>query len=398
MLFVSVTLTLIALIATSLVLYRHQLSQLLLIGLIARLALILLHVNVSPLPDSQSDALGFEEMGVSLAQGGFEEAVLNVQPGAYSYAWFIGVVYSLIGRNEYVIMLINAFVSMMTVVYALKTAQLLSVTRRKTLLILGLILCFHPTLLLYSVIILRESIFTFCLVFAVYNLVVYTDQKGVGRIMAALAAITVGSVLHSSLVVLYPVVALVLYAKHRTGDIALRPLIFFFAGVVIAAIAYGMFVAGVGYDKLGMIQDGLGAYYSRVADARTAYLTDLVPNAWYDLIWQIPIRIVYFLFMPFPWLLTQASDYLAFVDAIIWAGLLFVILRNANFRQATTQTWPLLISVVLLMMVMAVGTPGYGTGLRHRAKLFPAVAVVSSVAAAGSLMRSKRTDAGYHYS
>lgn len=398
MLFVTVTLTLIALIATSMVLFRHRLSQLLLTGLIVRVALILLHVNVAPLPDTQSDSLGFEQMGVSLAQGGFEEAVLNVQPGAYSYAWFIGIVYSLIGRNEYVIMLINAFVSMMTIVFALKTAQRLSVTSRKALLLLGAVLCFHPTLLLYSVIILREAIFTFCLVFAVYNLVVYADERGVGRLVAALAAITVGSVLHSSLVVLYPVVAFVLYTRHRTSDIAFRPLIFFFVGATIAAIAYGMFVAGVGFDKLGMIQEGLGAYYSRVADARTAYLTDLVPNAWYDLIWQIPVRIVYFLFMPFPWLLGQASDYLAFLDAMIWAGLLLVILRKADFGRAGLKTWPLLISIALLLIVMAVGTPGYGTGLRHRAKLFPLVAVVTCAAAAGSLKRLNVSDAGYHYS
>src|SRR5690606_11182716 len=115
--------------------------------------------------------------------------------------------------------------SMLTVIYALRIAQMLAVVRRKHMIWLGLALCIHPTLALYSVIPLREAFFTFFFVFDVYNTVVYAETKRFIRLVIAGISIMPGAVLHSSLVVVYAAVGYVLYRRNRTREIAARPVV-----------------------------------------------------------------------------------------------------------------------------------------------------------------------------
>ncbi len=398
MIFVNVSLTLTAIVLLSLILYRYRLSQLLLAGFAIRLVLALTHAYYAPLPDTQNDALDFERVGIGLAHNGFEEAVRNVQPGAYSYAWFIGIVYSVLGTNIYVIMLINSFVSMLTVIYALRIAQMLAVVRRKHMIWLGLALCIHPTLALYSVIPLREAFFTFFFVFAVYNTVVYAETKRFIRLVIAGISIMPGAVLHSSLVVVYAAVGYVLYRRNRTREIAARPVVLLLAAAIAGGVLYLMYITNIGFDKLGLLAHGFDAFYERSADARTAYLTGISIDAWYDYFWQVPLRVVFFLLMPFPWVVSTAVDAFACFDALLWGGMLLTLFYRADFRKADVKTQPVLIALVLMMLVMAMGTPGYGTGIRHRAKILPIMMVATTAALSGTLSRKQSADARHHNS
>ena len=111
----------------------------------------------------------------------------------------------------------------------------------------------------------------------------------------------------------------------------LRPL----ASLVVIAAALGMLHfslrTGVGVEKLWiLIRDfdigtitSLQAYSAR---GRGAYLSDVQVTAWLDILWNLPLRVLFFFASPFIWMVSQFRDVLGFLDGLVF---LYVVLRIA---------------------------------------------------------------------
>jgi hypothetical protein len=107
------------------------------------------------------------------------------------------------------------------------------------------------------------------------------------------------------------------------------------------------------------------------------YLSDLRADSPGALVLQAPIRVAYFLFAPFPWMLEEVSDVFGVIDS----GLFFILIaRVVRRRKALTEnpSTMLVLGVFGAMaLVFALGVSNYGTALRHRNKMLPLLIAAS---------------------
>ena len=158
----------------------------------------------------------------------------------------------------------------------------------------------------------------------------------------------------------------------------LRPL----ALLVVIATAIGVLQfslrTGVGLEKVwGIIRDFdidfIAIWQASTARGRGAYLSGVAIETWFDLIWNIPLRVLFFLGSPFIWMVSQFRDVLGLLDALAFLYVAFRITRDIMKRRLLTNDVYLSVLLVVagIVVLFALATSNYGTAFRHRAKIFP---------------------------
>ena len=159
----------------------------------------------------------------------------------------------------------------------------------------------------------------------------------------------------------------------------LRPI----ALLVVIATAIGraavqLYELGVGLEKVwGFIRnfdiDFIANWQSSTARGRGTYLYGVEINAWSDLIWNIPLRVLFFLGSPFIWMVSQFRDVLGLLDAIAFLYISVRITWDIIKRRVLTIDVYLSVLLVVagVLVLFALATSNYGTAFRHRAKVFP---------------------------
>lgn len=102
---------------------------------------------------------------------------------------------------------------------------------------------------------------------------------------------------------------------------------------------------------------------------RTAYPGYLRINTPVDLVLRGPIRVLYFLFSPFPWTIRSPLDVVGLLDSIIYAYMILVILRMWPYIRRESAVRLLMLIFVGMLIVFALSVSNTGTAIRHRAKL-----------------------------
>ena len=119
---------------------------------------------------------------------------------------------------------------------------------------------------------------------------------------------------------------------------------------------------------------------------RTHYLDGFIPQNYFDVIWHTPIRMLYFMFAPFPWMVKTAADLFFLGDVLIYLFLIYF--SSAGFKRLYNKQKAAAVSMLLIILSIVVlfgwGTVNYGTAWRHRAKAAPFLIVLASVGLAAS--------------
>jgi hypothetical protein len=128
-----------------------------------------------------------------------------------------------------------------------------------------------------------------------------------------------------------------------------------------------------GFDEIGEQQESL-------AKSRAAYLVTVQMRSPTDVVWQLPVRVVYLLYSPFPWMFSQLADLLGLLDSFMYLTLTAIVLRWWRATVTDSQTRVLTLVIGFSLIVFAVGTSNYGTAIRHRAKFAPVIIALAASA------------------
>lgn len=162
-------------------------------------------------------------------------------------------------------------------------------------------------------------------------------------------------------------------------------------GTVAAAVA-GMGVSGAFLLSRFASGRAVVAYIANQRDSRAhgeaAYLADVVPDSALELVAFSWIGAVYFLFAPFPWMITEPVWIVAGMESLV--NLVYVLFAIFGFRYLYQRTKPftLALAVGFIVAVLMYGLieGNVGPAIRHRqqfawiAYAFGAVGMVESVA------------------
>ena len=95
------------------------------------------------------------------------------------------------------------------------------------------------------------------------------------------------------------------------------------------------------------------------------------------------MRVIYFLYTPFAWMVSEAVDVLGLLDAVLYMFLTIYVFRKQRLLKRQPQKSQaerfivlLLILLLAVTVMFAAVTSNYGTAIRHRCKLFPIILLI----------------------
>lgn len=356
---------------------RPMLALPLAIALALRILTALAEATFHFLPDASLDAVAFRTVAEQWSGEGWARLPSHLDPGAYVYSWLLALLFLAFGTSELLASIVNVGLGGATVTAAYFLARELwgPAAARNAAWAIAL----WPTLILYSVLTLRESLITALFSWgALFAARWHKSGRLVEFCIAGLLVVAAG-IFHTGMLLALPALALaaavrtVLHAVRGQRRAALR------SGVALAApLALVMLIVltgGASLDNVGSLEalslDVIEVRASASQDARSAYLLNLTPESWWDVAWQEPIRLAYFFFSPVPWDVNAAKDLLGMADAALYLAVAVALVRRRASLRDERAALILLLAITLVASIFALNTFNAGTAVRHRAKLAP---------------------------
>ena len=131
----------------------------------------------------------------------------------------------------------------------------------------------------------------------------------------------------------------------------------------------------VDFPKIGSLTD-LSTKVDRILDqinnvnkGTAKYPNWLVPDTGYEIIYIAPLRMIYFVFSPFPWDVKQLSHLIGVFDASLYMFLTYLIFLNRKRIFSDPSLKIILLLLLVYIFVYGIGVGNFGTGIRHRSKI-----------------------------
>ncbi len=348
----------------------------LLVGLVIRGTLAVIDALVFVLP-GHPDSMQFDFRAFYRARNGVAGTFEYITTGADLYTWVVSFFYALFERSSLMMQGVNVLFGTLVILNVGRLTVHLGGDAKLGRQAAWLTALF-PSLIYFSAVLLREVAVTYPLSLGVLYLAYWYRERRWWQMLVAVVALLVSMAFHSgSLAVLLAVGVWLVGSWIRSlfsqGFRNLgRNSLALIAGA--GALAF-VFASGFGMNKFKYVQGGevdeLAITQTYFAKGRTAYLEDLHPESPTEVILQTPLRLTYFLFAPFPWMLSAGSDVLGVVDSFFFFFLFFRVWRQRALVASRRESVLVLAVFGAMALTFAIGVSNYGTALRHRNKMLP---------------------------
>lgn len=371
------SIALVSLISLLMALRFKEIATIIFVALTVRIIFILIGHYIYPLPDSTADAETFESLSSRLAADGFFNLInLYEGPSTKFISWFIAVFYSLFGRSMLMAQSISLLLGIGCIFLAWNLAKKL--WDKKTAKKVAWTTALFPSLVLYSVLVMREVYFCFFLLIALNGVCDWVKQENLKSFILAMSGFVGGVFFHGSMIV---------------GSIVF---LIFVAGVTLKKILISLINLRINFSKLLIFLIFLGLAQLYVTNKiNVSYLGDFKSsskiekylittniatrgnaswpewtkiNSYTEALYKAPLRSLYFVFAPFPWDVKDAKHFIGMFDSFFYMYFVYLIISNIKniWRDPCLRT--LLLILLAFIFVFGLGVGNFGTGIRHRSK------------------------------
>lgn len=350
-----------------------------------RAFLTIVNCYVYNLPDSQADARTFQEVAQEWAQ---QQTVppFPFDDTSYTISWVIALVYRLLGIDILAAHALSVLMGTLTVALgSLLSLQLWNDVRLAQR--AGWWLTLFPTLNLYSALTMREAYTWFFFTVMLLGVVQWVRRTTAVSVLMVAVGVVGATLYHGAMIVagIAFLGLLVLHQSARLFRLLLYSRVDPKAALVMApalVVVVYVLVSGVSLPKIGSVHEAIAAEtlltsatYAFRGDA--AYPEWILPQTPADIWFKLPLRVIYFLFSPFPWDIRSNHHIVGLLDGILYLYFALLIWRGryAIFKNLAAR-WVLGI-VLVVILTFAMGVGNFGTGIRHRAKVAVPVIVLA---------------------
>ncbi len=356
----------------------NSLTTILYVALVLRLITILLGNYLITLPDSWGDATEFERRAWEWSQNGFFEVFKHYPSNTKSYhiSWILAFVYSLTDRSVIMAQSICLLFGIGSVLLGSRVANQL--WNEKISIKVGWLIALYPTLILYSGIFLRESFIWFFLLIALYGISLWMKNGGIKPIMFILIGFFGATFFHGAMsvgLIVFLIIFLIIYFKQFFKNfLNLKINQKNFISLFFIVISISFILLNIGkipkLDALSNILD-----YEQVLVeienrniGNALYPDWTVPKNFFELIYKSPIRIIYFLFSPFPWDISKVTHLMGLLDGLFHLILFSLLIKNFKYIWNDNTLRVIFLILISYLLIYGLSTGNFGTGIRHRAK------------------------------
>lgn len=266
---------------------------------------------------------------------------------------------------------LNIFVSLWTVILGFRLGCMFGSVRMGKA--LAVLVAFFPSLVLWSVLNIRDAISTFLVTLAVYVVIMLSRRVRGSDLLLLGVALLCLSLIRQYMVVLVVLGAVVgLVAIVRKGRVLQTMVV---GGVLCVAIVFGVETLGI-LERVPAetpFEAVAGLRESMTIGAGSTFGAQLDPSTPTGALLALPVGLVYLLFAPFPWTVSSLLQMLTLPEVLLWYLLLpFTVFGvKALLSRGSSDV---LIPVGVLMVVLssyALVEGNMGTAYRHRAQIMP---------------------------
>lgn len=344
--------------------------------LLCKIALLMaVACGLISLPDT-SDASGFHKSATTISLLGFASIIDKFEySSADNYKVLLSLLYKFFGANYNLGSGVSIFFSSLSNIIFVKV--ILSLGKHNCRKIIILAFLFFPSLILYSIQPLRESLIYFFFMACIYFALKYSAEKKVSYLFFAFVFNFGATFFHEGFFLSLIVIPIFYFFVHIRSYFIKTWCSVLFVFLFVSISNY----AGINLGKLGGViqieslfeqvrhlsesnNTGVAAYSTFVPDEYLNIETML------DFIWAVPVKVALFMLSPLHVASFTSGNLLAFLDSIIYFILSFLLLngfRNSNWKQ-NREVWFLLALLFPLVLAFSIGVGNVGTAIRHRAK------------------------------
>ncbi|RXG63418.1 hypothetical protein ES695_17405, partial [Candidatus Atribacteria bacterium 1244-E10-H5-B2] len=316
------------------------LKKVLIIAFALRTGLALFNAFVLHLPDSTQDAVGFELTGWEYATAwntGLEANVTISRYATITYTKIIGAIYFISGRVPLIVQFVNVVLGVLIVYYVYKIIIELGATKRSAQ-IGSAITALFPTLCLYSAITLRGPFTSFFAIVSVFYFFKWLNSGKVSKLVLAATFLLLSSAVFGAMIligIVYAIFFIFYEAKIKKWRLVSKQSFLGIFIVTLVIVIYGSFLMDKLPANISLVfsPDYMSYKVTVVAEGGAAYLVGFTPNSILDIIIQSPVRMVYFLLAPFPWMISSPGQILGLIDALLYLVLVFYSIRGLKYLK-----------------------------------------------------------------
>lgn len=363
----------------------HKLKKILYIALIARLFLMVVDLYIySGLPYlTAADASRFQGMALRFYnQFTLQELITPPYPsGSSLYSYMMAIIYAFFGTTENsIIRALNILTGVFVVHNAFNISRIL--WSRNVALQNAVILAIFPLLVVYAQNPIRESFVVYFMTLGILYFVYWSHKKRPYYLVISVFGFALSTALHMG--ALMALLAIILYYLWRAISSLLTGRIYSLINtvIVVGIVGMGLYYLNTTGWGLGTIggEGAIGEFgveeliERRGGDRRTgraAYLEGMGATSPVDVFWQTPVRMAYFLFSPFPWMMSSVWDIVGLFDSLLYILIFWGIYKSLPVLREDPEKMGLLFMLIGMTIAFAWGVTNYGTAMRHRAKLIP---------------------------
>lgn len=356
------------------IIYIHRqgdkkIRQILYIILFIRLTMAVYQRYFGTLPLGSEDSRGFDiaSWKIALSSRAMKD-IFSIRTDFHFK--YIASIYYALGRVTLFIQSINVFLSIATIVFIGKITE--ELVEDKKLVYEGIIMAtLWPLFNIFVTTIIRESIIIFFTTLSIYQFIVWTKHCKNKYIIAAILYLFIASIFHSGVVY----ILLIYLCSYIFYDPVNKKYKVYVSHLIISLILILLIVYKFNNILMGRLSSLNWEFILKVlsitTNGRTSYLQGLKPRSIMDLIWQTPIKMIFFMCTPFIWNIRTIGDMILFCfDVVPYYFIYYYIVRmikNNGLRRNFAVTSLLIIGLVIFS-VYSLGTLNYGTAARHRLK------------------------------
>jgi len=355
-----------------------EIFTILFIAFIIRLLFLIINNHFFYLPDGDMDGLIFEQRGWEWSQEGFFQVFDHFNgPDTYFFSFLIAIPYSLIGRSFLMIQSFSILFGLGSVFLGWLIAKKL--WDNSTAIKVGWAIALFPSLVSYSVLIMRETYICFFLLLAIYGVVNWSRLKDYKSIFLAIFGFIGATFFHGAsiigLFIFILIITLDNFKKSFKLILSLKINLKSLIAIILSLIILESYVSNkieIPYlDNFKQVSDldNLKIVINSKVRGEASYPEwTKIYTSNIEFFYKIPIRVIYFILSPFPWEVKKLSHLIGLFDSLLYATLLFFIFLNYKVIWRDPALKNILIILLFYFVVFGVGVGNFGTGIRHRSK------------------------------
>jgi len=291
---------------------------------------------------------------------------VDVSIHVYSYALFSSLFYIFFGDHQIIMRLINAFLSVLAAERCYYISREL-IDDHKSAKFATIIMLFYPSFIVYSILDMRDSLFIFLSVDALLRVTKFLNSHSYNWFVLTVEIIVL-YILRTQNIYLFPAILLTYILLNTFLKIGLKKKIIVLFSVLVFTIILILVATKLQFTDILLDYINRDMRY-RASFGGSSYLPDVEYQNWYDILRMAPVRLIYFLFGPFPWMINNSFMLFAFLETIYFTFLLLMATQKYAVKAyyQNHKIYLILFSYGLVGLILnSIIDSNFGTAIRHK--------------------------------